>query len=155
MLSTVYRNLPAAALVTTLAACGGVPDDGATATDQADMVLAIPAPATFGDVPSGLPDLSGDYRGDDSIEIVNHGTASAGAFRIAVLRGAGSYSIAVPALIAGAYRIFDVTADCFEGVGIIIDPDDAIAESDKSNNAFSFTASCSIDPGPVLNPVEE
>lgn len=75
----------------------------------------------------------------------NNGTASAGPFTVRIDASGAVYDVAIPGLDPGAQQQVQVTDTTLRTMGDSVtitattDPDNAIAESDESNNAISLT----------------
>ena len=105
--------------------------------------------------PDLLPLQGGlDWHGSDRIEIRNQGGLSAGAFRVAVLAGAESYSFNVAGLAAGTstYESLRGKVSCGAIVVVLVDADHKIDELLENNNSTSFVAKCGYPHGPHYGP---
>jgi hypothetical protein len=105
--------------------------------------------------PIYFPDLTvwgSGANGVQGIEIANWGAGNAGAFRVAVLDGAGSYSIDVAGLAAGKSVWYPLkNVECCEGVSIIVDVDNVVAETNENNNSTYFYSACQLSACQVCN----
>ncbi len=94
------------------------------------------------------PDLTVYYQVENNEQgfvVANIGQIGAGAFRVAVLAGAESYSIYESGMGAGAYTWYPAPPlVCGQAITVIADVDNVVAESNENNNAVGFFGWCGL-----------
>jgi hypothetical protein len=89
----------------------------------------------------------GDARGFD---VKNVGVGNAGSFHVAVLQGSASYGFDVSGLAAGASEYFQITRPSYLGPAcgttavIIVNPYDALPETNYNNNVATVAGLCNL-----------
>lgn len=76
--------------------------------------------------------------------IYNIGVGAAGGFHVAVLRTSQSYGFDVAGLAVGASQWYEVDASCGEAVTVIVNPWNALPESNYNNNSVGFYGWCGL-----------
>jgi hypothetical protein len=99
--------------------------------------------------PAGcLPDLTVRYDEQNNQQgflVINDGQYAAPTFHVAVLAGAESSGFDVPGLAAGAWHFYPVEGlSCGQAVTVIVNPFNAVAETNYNNNAASFYGWCGL-----------
>ena len=116
---------------------------------RADLIVIPPHKLPLCPVGGCLPDLAVAYsieNGQQGFTVYNPSYYNAGAFRIAVLADAQSFPVEMPGLAAGAHQFFPVpNLSCGQPVTVVVNPFNALAESNYNNNVATFTGWCDID----------
>lgn len=89
----------------------------------------------------GYPNPDGD-----EFQVVNQGPFASKGFRIAVLAGAQSHSIDVAGIAPGEVLTLSVgPLFCGQAVGVLVDADGVVPETNENDNFAGWSASCRID----------
>jgi hypothetical protein len=115
-------------------------------TARADLIVIHHFPIC--PVGGCLPDLAVRYdveNGQQGFVVYNEGQYAAGAFRISVLASGDSFAIDVPGLAAGGWQFHPVPGlSCGQAVTVIVNPFDALPETNYDNNSVGFYGWCGL-----------